>query len=182
MTVPTARLLDEFLVADARAGNRAALEQLVLRWHPRLVAHAWRLTGDREMARDAAQTGWGEIVSGLPRLRDEQAFPAWAYRIVSRACAGEIDKAVKRRSLVAALAAEGADEAVQPAEPLQLDRLQAAIRQLPPGERAAIALHHFEHLRVAEVAVALAIPVGTAKTRLMNARRKLRAILEGDAR
>lgn len=61
-----------------------------------------------------------------------------------------------------------------------MGRLQAAIRQLPAGERAAIALHHFEDLRVAEVAVALGVPVGTVKTRLMNARRKLRAILEGE--
>jgi RNA polymerase sigma factor (sigma-70 family) len=180
MTLSAVRLLDEFLVADARTGRRGALEQLVRRWHPRLVAHAWRLTGDREMARDAAQSGWGEIVRGLPRLQDERAFPAWAYRIVSRACAREIGGAIRRRTLAAAFAAEPGEDAVQPVEPSDAGRLQAAIRQLPPGERAAIALHHFEDLRVAEVAVALAIPVGTVKTRLMNARRKLRSILEGD--
>jgi len=58
--------------------------------------------------------------------------------------------------------------------------LHAAIRGLPPEQRAAIALHHFDQLSVAEVAVALAVPVGTVKTRLFHARRKLRAILEGD--
>ena len=179
MPTSTSRLLDEFLVADARAGNRAALDQLVRRWHPKLVAHAWRLTGDRELARDAAQIGWGEIVRGIARLRDEAAFPAWAYRIVSRACAREIDGAVKRRRLASEFEREPGLEPSEPVEPAQGERLQAAIRALPPGERAAIALHHFEGLRVAEVAVALAVPVGTVKTRLMNARRKLRVLLEG---
>jgi DNA-directed RNA polymerase specialized sigma24 family protein len=46
--------------------------------------------------------------------------------------------------------------------------------------RAAIALFHFEDMSVAEVAVALDVPAGTVKTRLMHARRKLRAALEGD--
>jgi len=48
-------------------------------------------------------------------------------------------------------------------------------------QRAAVALFHFEEMSVAEVAVALDVPVGTVKTRLMHARRKLRAVLEGDA-
>jgi len=171
------RLLDEYLVLSAKAGDRKALNQLARRWHPKLVAHAWRLTGDHELAQDAVQSGWGAIIRGLGRLRDAKAFPAWAYRIVSRTCAGEIGKLVRHRELKAAVSAEPSENSVQPEEPLQTNQLQAAIRQLPTGERAAIALYHFEEMRVAEVAVALAVPVGTVKTRLMNARKKLRTIL-----
>ena len=57
--------------------------------------------------------------------------------------------------------------------------LARAIRGLPPGQRAAIALHHFEDMSIAETAVALDVPAGTVKTRLMHARRALRAALEG---
>lgn len=177
MSVQTARLLDEYLVSSAKAGSRSAMEQLARRWHPKLVAHAWRLTGDAETARDAAQSGWSDIVRGLRGLRDDRAFPAWAYRIVSRACAAEIGGNVQRRELKQAIAAEPVETSSEQAEPVNKARLQEAIRQLPAGERAAIALYHFEELRVAEVAVALAVPVGTVKTRLMNARLKLRAIL-----
>ena len=46
--------------------------------------------------------------------------------------------------------------------------------------RAAIALFHFEDMSIAETAVALDVPAGTVKTRLMHARRTLRAVLEGD--
>lgn len=176
----TARLLDEYLVASAQTGSREAMEQLARRWHPRMAAHALRLTGERELAMDAAQIAWGAIMKGIARLDEPRAFPAWAYRITSRACAGEIGHAVARRRLALAWANEPRETSAELDEPSQAGRLQAAIRQLPAGERAAIALHHFEDLRVAEVAVALGVPVGTVKTRLMNARRKLRAILEGE--
>ncbi len=174
------KLLDEYLVASAQAGDRRAMNQLARRWHPKLVAHAWRLTGDREMAEDAVQSGWSEITRSLGKLRDIRAFPAWAYRIVSRTCSGEIGKLVRHRELKAAVAAEPARSSISPTEPSDSGRLKAAIRQLPAGERAAIALYHLEEMRVAEVAVALAVPVGTIKTRLMNARKKLRAILKGE--
>jgi RNA polymerase sigma-70 factor (ECF subfamily) len=175
----TSRLLDEYLVAAARAGDRSAFSRLAGRWQAKLLAHAWRLLGDVESARDAVQEGWIEIVRGLPRLRDERAFSAWAYRIVTRRCARQIGTAVRQRRLQAALEVSDA-EPPPSGEMLDHERLRAAIRRLPTEQRAAIGLFHFEELSVAEVAVALDVPVGTAKTRLMHARRKLRAALGGD--
>jgi RNA polymerase sigma factor (sigma-70 family) len=180
VTRGAARILDEYLVASAKAGDRKAFAMLAERWHGKLVAHAWRLTGDREAARDAAQAGWVEIVRGLPRLQDERAFPAWAYRIVSRRCARLVGESVRRRQLGEELA--GQPEAVEAnaGERLDAGRLRGAIAELPPDQRSAIALFYLEDMSVAEVAVALNIPAGTVKTRLMHARRKLRAALEGD--
>lgn len=174
-----ARALDAWLVASARCGDRAALAALAGRWQRRLLAHAARLLGDGEAARDAVQAAWLEIMRGLPRLDDADAFPAWAYRIVTRRCARGIRSLQQQRALAEAIAAQPAADPGTMAEPQA--RLHAAIRQLPPDQRAAIALHHFEQLSVAEVAVAMAVPVGTIKTRLMHARRKLRALLEGNA-
>lgn len=175
-----ARILDEYLVAAARAGDATAFDQLAKRWHRKLGAHAWRLLGDREAARDAAQQGWIEISRGLARLQDERAFPAWAYRIVSRVCARQIGEAVHRRRLSEVIAVQPAPEPEPAGGRHDADLLRAAIRGLPAEQRAAIALFHFEELSVAEVAVALDVPAGTVKTRLMHARRKLRAALEGD--
>jgi RNA polymerase sigma-70 factor (ECF subfamily) len=175
------RILDEYLVASAKAGDRRAFHLLVRRWQKKLIAHAWRLTGDPEAARDAAQEGWAEIVRGIGRLDDERAFPAWAYRIVSRRCAKQIGAAVRRRELgEAALAEPEPEDAQAPGAALEHERLRAAVRALPEEQRAAVALFHFEEMSVAEVAVALDVPVGTVKTRLMHARRKLRAALEGE--
>lgn len=120
-----------------------------------------------------------EIARGLVGLRDDRAFPAWAFRIVSRRCARTVAASVRGRSLAAALA-EGEVDMRAPESGRDHDRLRAAIRALPEDQRAAIALFHFEELSVAEVAVALDVPAGTVKTRLMHACRKLRAALGGD--
>ncbi|HZF94441.1 MAG TPA: RNA polymerase sigma factor [Allosphingosinicella sp.] len=171
------RALDAWLAAAARTGDARAFALLVKRWHPRLTAHAWRLLGDSDAARDAAQDAWAEIVRSLPRLDDLSAFGAWAYRIVSRRCAKAIGGAVRRRRLAESVAAEPPPAAAEDAS--DAGRLRAAIAALPPEQRAAVALFHFEEMSVAETAVALNVPAGTVKTRLMHARRKLRALLEG---
>jgi RNA polymerase sigma-70 factor (ECF subfamily) len=51
---------------------------------------------------------------------------------------------------------------------------------LPGPQRVALALFYIEELSVAEIAIATDVPPGTVKTRLMHARRKIRAILEGE--
>jgi RNA polymerase sigma-70 factor (ECF subfamily) len=175
------RLYDEYLVLAVQTGECAAFDILARRWQPKLAAHAWRLLGEREAARDAVQESWLEIVAGLRGLRDPRAFPAWAFRIVSRRCARGVDAAIGRRRVAAELQAAPSQSSADPEEALDRERLTAAIRTLPPEQRAAIALFHFEELSVAETAVALDVPAGTVKTRLMHARRKLRAVLEGDA-
>lgn len=175
-----ARILDEYLVAAARSGDREAFARLAERWHDKLLAHAWRLSGDREAARDAAQAGWLEIVRGLYRLEDERAFAAWAYRIVSRRCAKQVGETIRRREFGEALAKQPEPAAPEAGEEIEGEQLRSAIAKLPPDQRSAIALFYLEDMSVAEVAVALATPAGTVKTRLMHARRKLRAALEGD--
>ncbi|NNC47521.1 MAG: sigma-70 family RNA polymerase sigma factor [Sphingomonas sp.] len=168
--------LTAYLVVAARDGNRGALGDLVRLWHPRFIAHGWRLTGRREAAEDAVQSAWRDIVRGIAKLRDESAFAPWAYRIVTRAA-----KRQAGRELPAASPdTEIEDDRDGPEEASRHAELRCAIRALPAGQRAAIALHYFEGLTVAETAVALSIPAGTAKTRLMHARAKLRAFYEGD--
>ncbi len=174
-----ARLLDAYLVAAARAGDGAARARLVARWQPKLLGHAWRLTGDAEMAREAVQDGWIEILRGLGGLRDELAFPAWALRIVTR----RARRLGGRRSLDRARQAPLDDQLVEAstdgggedeADVLARRTLQRGIEALPPDQRAALALVYLHGLSVAEAALALEAPEGTIKTRLMHARRKLR--------
>ena len=174
------RILDAYLVASARLGDREALGALARRWNGKLLAHAWRLLGDRESAKDAVQESWAEMLRGFSRLRDDGAFAAWAYRIVSRRCARQIGRIQGERRLAEEVATAPAEDG--PAEPssLDVDAVRRAIKTLPAEQQAAIALFYLEDMSVAEVAVALDVPAGTVKTRLMHARRKLRGALEGD--
>lgn len=180
MTRREERAFDDYLAAAARAGDRAALGALARRWEKRLVRHAWRLTGDFDQARDIAQDAWLDIAKGVRRLDDSAAFPAFAFRIVTRRAADLIRKAQRRRTGLAALAAEPAIRFAT-AETIEAHAssgpVSKALSTLPPEQRAAMALFYLEDLSVAEIASALNVPAGTVKTRLMAARGKLRAAL-----
>lgn len=174
--------LDAWLAASARAGDHDSMRQLAARWYPLLTAHAWRLTGDADAAQDAVQEAWVEIVRGLPGLRDDRAFAAWAYRIVTRRCARLVASRQADRRLTRAFANEPRDDRADDChDEGELGRLKAAMARLPSDQRAAVALFHLQGLSVAETAIALDVPAGTVKTRLMHARRKLRSVLEGDS-
>ncbi len=176
------RIFDEYLASAARAGDRTAFSRLAERWQPKFLAHAWRLTGEPELARDVVQDAWGDIVKGLATLDDAAAFPAWAFRIVTRRAADSIRKVQRGRKLNDAVANENKDR-VQSTEEMEQSAdapvIRRAMASLSADQRAAIALFYLQDLSVAEIAAALSVPAGTVKTRLMHARRKLRAALEG---
>ena len=176
------RIFDEYLAASARAGDRVAFGRLAARWQPKLLSHAFRLTGDAEMARDVVQDSWRDIIGSLPRLKDAATFPAWAYRIVTRRTADRIRRVQRDRKINAAYAAEPIQTNHAP-EIMEVHAdsrpLNTVLAQLPAEQRAVIALHYKDGFSVAEIAATLEVPAGTVKTRLMHARRKMRAALEG---
>jgi len=175
------RALDAYLAAAARSGDRRAMEHLAERWAPKLQAHAYRLCGEGELAADISQDAWSEILRGLSSLQDDRAFASWAFRIVTHRHARAIRSLTRRRAgeHAAALSADVETAAAQEQE-TELAMIQRAMLALPGPQRAALGLFYREGLRIAEIAVALDLPPGTVKTRLMHARRKLRALLEGE--
>jgi RNA polymerase sigma factor (sigma-70 family) len=62
------------------------------------------------------------------------------------------------------------------------DQLERGFSRLEPEARALIVLHHYLDLPLPEVAIALGIPLGTAKSRLHRALQTMRAALDADAR
>jgi RNA polymerase sigma factor (sigma-70 family) len=175
------RLLDEYLAASARAGDIRAFERLAARWQSKLLSHAWRLTGEIDLAREVVQDAWVQITRGLARLDDAAAFPAWAFRIVTRRAAKSIRQRQKTRRIADAVGAMPNDPpGIEPERSADAATVAAALKALPAEQRAAMALFYVEDLSVAEIAVALQVPVGTVKTRLMHGRQKIRDALQGD--
>ena len=74
MTRGAARVLDEYLAASARAGDRVAFARLAVRWQPKLLAHAYRLMGDMEFARDVAQGKLGRYRKGVASLARQRSI------------------------------------------------------------------------------------------------------------
>lgn len=175
------KALEAYLVASARLGDRRAMSLLVQLRGPRLMAHAVRLLGDREVARDMVQEAWAEILRGLGGLRDDHAFSPWALRIVSRRVAREIGQRQRHRRLEVAYADEVEDAlSFDLNTKLDADKLRHALGALTPEHRATIALFYLEEMSVNEVALAMDVPAGTVKTRLMHARARLRSAMLGE--
>jgi RNA polymerase sigma-70 factor (ECF subfamily) len=169
------------LVGRARAGDRDAFGTLAAASIDRLYALAVRVIHDRDRAEDAVQSALLQAWLDLPSLRDPGRFDAWLYRLVVRAC---YDEARRQRAHTANVSFVS----VEPGEPdgsghfADRDQLERAFRRLPIEQRAVIVLHHYEALPLTEVAEALGIPVGTARSRLHYALRTLRGAIEADER
>lgn len=177
------RIYDAYLAAAARTGDRGALSILAKRWHPKLLRHAWRLTGDPDMAADIVQDAWIDILKGIRGLRNTQAFAAWAFRVVTRRTTRSYERRQRRQETAEAYARQDENVPIEPDRNeclSDLEKVQKLIAELPPKQRAAIGLFYLEDLRVAEVSVALGVPPGTIKTRLMHARARLRELIEGE--
>lgn len=175
-----ARVLEEYAVMQARVGEQRGFAQLVELRGPKLLAHATRLLGHREDARDVVQDAWVDILKGLSGMREPRAFAAWSTRIVTRRCARYISGQIKRRELGTELWSEAQ---ILPDVPYHDDNqarvIRKAIAALPAAQSATIGLFYLEEMSVAEVAIALDIPRGTVKTRLMHARENLKYALKG---
>ena len=174
-------IYDELLVLRCQDGESDALNELVSRWHGRLLVHAYRLTGCREDAADVLQDAWLAIVRGIRRLDDPARFRSWAYRIVTYKSADRVRRAARQRR-VARASAERVPVQDSPEDPVdhadEIGALRAALRALPGDRRAILTMHHLESMPLSEIAVALGIPEGTVKSRLHHARVRLKTTLE----
>lgn len=165
-------VLDELLVLQCQAGDAEAMDEIVMRWQPRLWRHARRLSGADDVAADLTQEAWIAIVHGIRGLADPAMFRAWTYRIVANKCADWMRR--QQRERIAAVDYE----AVAPTEDRSQDELQTALRGLPADRREILVMRYLDEFSTAEIAVVLSIPEGTVKSRLHHARNHLREALE----
>ena len=174
--------MDHELVERARRGDRQAFSALAAASVDRLFAIATLMLRDRIAAEDAVQEALIRAWRDLPALRDPTRFEAWLRRLLVRAAYDEARRGRHRRAELTLL--PEVDPAVGDGTDLVADRevLNRAFRRLTVEHRAAIVLRHYLGLSVPELADNLAIPLGTAKSRLHHAERALRAAIEADAR
>ena len=173
-------VFNDLLVLRCQGGDAGAMEILARTWHPLVLRHAFRLTGQADAAAEIAQDVWLAIVRGLERLNDPAVFRGWVYRIVANKARDWIRGQQARRRLTARVAREPlpvAGDGERSDREAAIGRLRAALETLPEDRRALLSMHYLENMGVREIAVALSIPDGTVKSRLFHARKQLKAFL-----
>ncbi|HEX8941217.1 MAG TPA: sigma-70 family RNA polymerase sigma factor [Candidatus Limnocylindrales bacterium] len=171
------------LVERARRGDADAFETIVRCRMPAVYRLCLAILADDADAADAAQETFIAAWRELPRLRDVGRFEPWLQRIAVNAC--RMALRARGRRAVREIPGDAVQRlAIGLPPPVQDDAavLGAALRRLPADERSILALHHLEGQPLAELAAALGIPVGTAKSRLSHARAALARALESEAR
>ena len=169
------------LVEAARQGDHEAFEVLASAAGDRLFAIARLTLRDAHLAEDAVQEAFVHAWRRLPTLRDPDRWDAWLHRLIVNACADQ-GRGRQRRSVeirMVRIERSSGDLARSIEDHDQLDR---GFRRLKPDQRVAVVLHFYLGLSVPEVADALGVPVGTAKSRIHYAVETLRAALEADER
>jgi len=170
---------DNELIASSLRGDTAAFAKLVLRYRLMAIAVSYRICGNAALAEDIAQETFIRIWEKLSTFRPEGNFRGWLCRIAANMT---ID-AVRRKKPMTDIAEIPLDDGkVGPeGDALQKERaamVKAAIMQLPVPSRAVLVLREYEGLSYQEIADALDIPLGTVKSRLNDARRRLQVELQ----
>ncbi len=173
--------MDVDLVERARHGDRDAFAVLAAGSVDRLYAIARVTLRDVDRAEDAVQECLVRCWRDLPSLRDADRFEAWQRRLLMHAITDEFRRGRRFEAKVRVLHAEPieGDASVALADRDELDR---GFRRLSPEHRAILVLRYFQGLTLPEVAEALGIAEGTAKSRLHYAMAALRAALDADSR
>ncbi len=161
------------------AGDRVAAQLLVARHADKLLAIARRMLGNGAEAEDAVQDTFLKLWTHAARWQPGGAkFETWLFRVAINAC---YDRLRKRCHVSLDEAPEPVDDAPCPEGALQnvelSKSLQAALDALPPRQRAAILLCHYEGCGNADAAGILGIGVEAVESLLSRGRRALRARL-----
>lgn len=164
------------LVKDAKAGDAAAFERIVI-LHERLVLRvAQRVLLNSEDAKDAAQEVFLRLHRALGRFDEEKDLGPWLYRLTINICRDHWRRS--KRDAPIEPAQDWPDTAPDPeasAVTAQQYRLVlAALAQLSPREREAIVLRDLEGRTTSEAAEILGSSEATVRSQLSTGRVKVR--------
>lgn len=178
-----AGLATDFDLTQAAAKcDLAAFEEIYHRHHRRVYAICLRMTRNTTEAEDLTQEVFMQLYRKIGSFRGHSAFSTWLHRLT----VNQVLMHFRKRDVKVEKTTGNGEPPVQialgtenPNRMSIVDRiaLQDAIAQLPPGYRDVFVLHDVRGYEHDEVAILLGCAVGTSKSQLSKARRKMRKLL-----
>jgi RNA polymerase sigma-70 factor, ECF subfamily len=160
---------DQQLVAAANAGDPSAFDVLYHRYKQWVVNLATRFTGDPDQSLDVLQETFLYLLSKFPGFRLTSRLTTFLYPAVKNL------SIAARRKTAKFTGGESGLDSVAAAHPTQSNELTTVVGNLPEGQQEVVLMRFVDGLSLEEIAAALAIPVGTVKSRLHNALAALRS-------
>jgi len=147
---------------------------LITSYQRRVAGFVYAITGRSDSVEDLAQMVFIKMVRALDRLHQPEQFEAWLFRLARNTCIDHLRRQKLRRIFTPFGAEhENIPEATGAVDSEELDALRHALQQLPPKDRALLALAQEGRSQV-EMAEATGSSVMAVKARLHRAREKLR--------
>lgn len=173
---------DTALMARVRTDDRDAFAVLVAR-HQKMLLNYFHRSGVQYDAEDLVQQTFLRLYRYRDRYTPRAKFTTFLFLLARQVWIDELRKRKRAERLADALAAE--PEPAPGAADGQPERgvmdVSRAVATLPEAMRQVVELGVYQDLPYAEVARILGIPAGTVKSRMFNAIRSLRSLLEIDA-
>jgi RNA polymerase sigma-70 factor (ECF subfamily) len=160
-------------LADAKRGDRRALELFYRDNHQQVYALCFRILGSADDAEDAMQAAFVRAFRALPGFRGQSSLQTWLYRIA----VNEALQALRRRPSSRTVAMP--EDAMCPDGSARVDErlaVRAAMAAMKPEMRVVIALRFWEELSYEEVAAVLGISLPAARMRIKRAREEFQRL------
>ena len=166
------------LVIRCQAGDDAAFSRLMGQLGPPTLAYLRGLLGDG--AEDVHQEVWATVYRRIRELENPRAFVTWLFRTTRHRAIDRLRTLRRERELFEPLtdATAEADTGPEPTGWPDEAELERVIVQLPAIHREIVLLRHRDDLSYAEIAAVLGCSIGTVRSRLHHARRRLQLLLD----
>lgn len=168
-------LSDEQLMQLVQNGSEPAFNELYERYSQRLLFFLYKMLQQNETkAQDLLQDVFLKIVEAPEKFDTKRSFKTWIFTVAANCCrnyfrAQKTARLAKKQVVVAS-----STEPTMPTQELKLEQqLNAALQNLSPVYREAFLLKYKEGLSLKEIALVLDSPLGTIKSRLHTATKKI---------
>jgi len=173
MEIQTQELPDEQLAEAAQNGHLKSFGALYQRYYSSMVALAYSLLADRDLAEDAAQESFMVACRDLPKLKSKYKFAAWLAGI----CRNIAKQMLRIKGKKVLLSVEQPSESRDEQEHCW-DALHQAVWKLREAERELIVLHYFNGFSRTQISQVLDISPQALNGRLIRAKRKIAQYLK----